>query len=359
MTLSCFNATYWNLVQTLGWIYLGNRELVEEAGQPGCRPNQMMLLIAAEEIPPRYPSLGEATEDLYEALRSGAVTAVGVLDNRGEPKPIPSTFWTHGQFFEEPEVAGPSMLMPGTSLWYGLRFLRREILQYWHDPNARPAGPDPDAAARLSFEQLAGRWLADTPGTGLKVESLSVDLVRQAEAGTFLSRPGEGEPHGPHFDPRLGKHVQTFDQDGRPTAPNLISNYVGAGRSGSEWELRLKAARDIEVDLTAVGAWLDTDSGIAWMTARGLEQPRFIPARYQPATVSTVAAEGRCTQWLSEKMSAGDPTQSKSDLKGAAVAQFRISGAGFQRCWAAAIRQSGNLNWSKSGPRKRRKASEP
>lgn len=352
------DSIYWSLLQTLGWIFIRDQQLVEELGETRLqqnKQNQITLLLAADEMPPRYRSLEEAKEDLYEALRTGAVTAIGLLDNRGEATLIPAVFWAHGKFYEDPEVAGPTTLFPTASLWHGLRFPRREILQLWPAPQAQSAPSDLSSVVRLSFEQLAGRWLSETPAAGITQESLAVDLIQQAEAGAFLTTLGEDEPHGPNFDPRLGKHVNTYDRDGEPTAPHWISNYVRAGRAGSGWDLRLKAARDIAVSLSAVGEWLQTNPGSAWMATRGLVRPRFIRAPFQPKITSTVGAEGRCTKWLTDLMRAGDPTVSKDDLKVAAMTQFAISGAGFQRCWTTAVHASGNFNWSKSGPRKRRK----
>lgn len=193
-TPSALQATYWNRTQTVGWIYFRTREIVEEAGRPGASPSQMLLLVHAEDCTPVMPSLGEANEALYEALRSEAITAIGIFDNESEPRPMPATFWAHGKIYEDPEIAATTVLAPWSKSWSGLRFPRQQVLQVWPDPSSTP--PARTGSVRLSFEQLAGRWLAENQGAGIKEESLAVDLVRLAEGGAFLLLPQEGEPRG-------------------------------------------------------------------------------------------------------------------------------------------------------------------
>lgn len=353
-TPSAFQATYWNRTQTVGWIYFRTREIVDEAGRPGASPSQMLLLVHAEDCTPVMPSLGEANEALYEALRSEAITAIGIFDNESEPRPMPATFWAHGKIYEDPEIAATTALAPWNKSWSGLRFPRQQVLQVWPDPSSTP--PARTGSVRLSFEQLAGRWLAENQGAGIKEESLAVDLVRLAEGGAFLLLPQEGEPRGSHFDPRLGKYITTFDQHGRPTEPVDLHNYAMAGKQGAEWSRRLTTARDIQVELLAVGQWLDSGEGRAWSTARGLARPWFIPAPPSAPVVSKANAELACTRWLTGMMRAGDATQTKTEFQRQALAKFEISQAGFRRCWSSAIQNSGNPNWSRSGPKKRKNA---
>lgn len=349
---SAFDATYWNRIQTLGWIYFRDREFVQEAGNPNADQSQISLILQTEEIPPVLPSLGGANDLLYEALRSEALVAVGMFGGDAESKPIPATFWAHGKVYEDPEIALPVSLAPWTKGWKKLRFPRVQVLQLWPDVKSRAIRPtDP---VRLSFFQFAGRWIAENPGIGINQDGLAVDLIRLAEDGAFLRAPQEGEAVDQNFDPHVGRYITTFDQQGRMAEPWAIRNYTTAGKPGTEWTQRLRAARDIEAELAAVEDWLGSERGKAWREPRGLLMPKFISGRSEAPVVSMISEEGRCTQWLLSLMKEANPDRPKSELKAEAFGMFKISGAGFQRCWTVAIRESDNLNWSKSGPRRRK-----
>jgi hypothetical protein len=77
-----------------------------------------------------------------------------------------------------------------------------------------------------------------------------------------------------------------------------------------------------------------------------------------PAAKRTAAAEGRCQQYLITEMkrSPDRAPKSKSDLLADCQARFPgLSGRGFERAWANAIRQSGAVGWIKPGPRRKHK----
>lgn len=348
-----FNASYWNFIQTLGWIYLCDREIVEEAGRAERSPTRIFLIGAAEENPGRYGSLGEAQEQLYEALRSGAVTALGLLNNQGDARLIPAEFWLHGKIYEEPEIATSHALTPWQSSWYGLRFPRAQILRNWPDPNAVLAAIRPSASATLSFEQVAGRWLVEAGDSGISRESLSVDLIRLAESGAFLVELDEQEPHGPNFDPRFGRYVHTYDQSGRAASPHWIIGFTTAGPAGSEWNQRLIAARDLSVDVAVLAMWLSNEDGKSWMHARGLRTPSFAAEPKPESKPGTIGQKTRCRDWLVARMKAGNPTGPKSDVLIEAKSHFNISDRSFIEIWRQAVEISGNEAWSKAGRRRR------
>jgi hypothetical protein len=75
-----------------------------------------------------------------------------------------------------------------------------------------------------------------------------------------------------------------------------------------------------------------------------------------PAAKRTAAAEGRCQQYLITEMkrSPDRAPKSKSDLLADCQARFPgLSGRGFERAWANAIRQTGAVGWIKPGPRRK------
>jgi hypothetical protein len=77
-----------------------------------------------------------------------------------------------------------------------------------------------------------------------------------------------------------------------------------------------------------------------------------------PAAKRTAAAEGRCQQYLITEMkrSPDRAPKSKSDLLADCQARFPgLSGRGFERAWANAIRQTDAVGWIKPGPRRRHK----
>jgi hypothetical protein len=60
--------------------------------------------------------------------------------------------------------------------------------------------------------------------------------------------------------------------------------------------------------------------------------------------------QGRlCERWLIDLMKMQGPTVSKDRYFELAVEKFAVSRNGFNRAWTNAVKESGNLNWSKPG----------
>ena len=79
-----------------------------------------------------------------------------------------------------------------------------------------------------------------------------------------------------------------------------------------------------------------------------VEQPESVP----PALESTVAAEKRCQAWLVSLMAGGTRSESPKDsYRQEAQERFGVSARGFARAWAAAIAETQNTNWRRTGPR--------
>lgn len=371
---------FWNLLQTLAWIFIADRQLVEAAGQsasdsirykmtpigdgggeemvevPAYRVNVMSLHLEAEGRATRYPSLAAARDALLDELKASRVTAIGLANNQGDPRPIPATFWLDATFTFEPETAGPRKIYrTGSSRWFDLHFPREQILNQWPPLDASDRPDRPDTPPRLSLLVLARRWLAEQSGTGLTPDDVAVDLVLAAEQGAFTSKPvGEGA-NPPAYDARLDHVVHTVDQQGEPQGPHWIRNYVTAGIPGGEHGRRLTAARDLSVDLPAVAAWLATDGGAEWARLRGLTTPgllftadRSSPQAGEPV-VSLASDETKCRQWLLGLMKQSGPEKAKARYREQALREWQISIAGFNRSWAWAIEETGNIAWKKPG----------
>jgi hypothetical protein len=85
------------------------------------------------------------------------------------------------------------------------------------------------------------------------------------------------------------------------------------------------------------------------------ETPAFLYAETRTAGRRTSGGEGQCQRWL-ESLMAGDssPDKTKDQYFLVAQDQFAVSHRGFDRAWGNAISKTGNANWKKSGPKKRR-----
>jgi hypothetical protein len=81
-----FETEWWNLPQVLAWIYLGDRALVKQGAlvNQGAAFDIQLMLAAADRQNACYPSFRVAQEALFEALRTGKLTAYG-LRNGGLP----------------------------------------------------------------------------------------------------------------------------------------------------------------------------------------------------------------------------------------------------------------------------------
>jgi len=81
-------------------------------------------------------------------------------------------------------------------------------------------------------------------------------------------------------------------------------------------------------------------------------KPRLVneaPPRGLPP-ISTTTGESGCEMWLTELME-GDSTQEhpKAYYKEQALANFKVSGRGFDRVWANALKETENSKWGKAG----------
>jgi hypothetical protein len=85
------------------------------------------------------------------------------------------------------------------------------------------------------------------------------------------------------------------------------------------------------------------------------ETPAFLYPETRTAGHPTSRGENQCQKWL-EGLMAGDsrPDKPKNQYFAHAQAQFNVSRRGFDRAWGNAISTTGNANWKKSGPKKRR-----
>lgn len=158
-----FSETYWNGIQLLGWVYLGDREFVRRASDgfndhgtfwqqlslpdgrkefvetPANPPELITLsLTAAWKRGAAYPSFNDAREAVLITLQEGKLHAWGLENGEGNLKKIPAVQWAKLDFYQDNKhriYASPDdHFRPGATKWHGLKFERAEVLEIWPDP---------------------------------------------------------------------------------------------------------------------------------------------------------------------------------------------------------------------------------
>ena len=188
-----FEEPYWNLIQLLAWVYLGDRELVRKASDDvtdhGSFVQQLVLPDGRKEFVETaakapgavrlaleagwkggaaLPSFEAATNETLSALRLGRLKAWGLENGRGELRPIEPIKWADLKFYYEPSFAGPKDLFRiGAVRWYGLKFSREEAMALWPDPLAAivddPVEMDLTTASPPSetSQEMYTRWASE------------------------------------------------------------------------------------------------------------------------------------------------------------------------------------------------------
>lgn len=365
--MSSFDAPYWNLLQAVAWIYLGDRSMVERCADDSqtretfleevTTPDGQRKLIEVEVGPHTLVSLlvaGEQNEAtavtslkvakamLIGALGAGEIEALGLENGRGNLKRIPDSTWLDARICDEPMMVAPQDLFrPGAVKWLGVELKREDVLRLWPDPLAIALQRADARRTTLTFEQIAGRWTAEQPGSGISGESLAVDLVREAEGGAFSFRFAEGEDKPDSYDPRLDVVVWTFDQDGRPQSHAEIANWIkkASQSSGDVTGKRLVAARDLSLSLDALHQWLATAEADAFCRLRGLNPPRFLDEVLSARDAgqvrkATIKSQTDCGAWLAELMRS-PKERKKVEYFREANARFGVSRRSFDIAWGS------------------------
>lgn len=186
-----FEKTHWNLIQTLAWIYLRDRKIVIDADDSttnrGVFYEEVKMPDGATQMVPRpigkpnpislslhgssdnivcYESFTVASEALSQALVNETVHAWGIANGHGDLQRIPADAWLDLKFYFEPDFAAPKDLSrPGSTKWYGLKFLRTEVVELWPDPyddaafERRRSGKPAPSKHDLSIAEALS-WLA-------------------------------------------------------------------------------------------------------------------------------------------------------------------------------------------------------
>lgn len=164
-----FSESYWNLLQTLGWIYLGDRGFVAECSDLVTEPRTFFSLqtlpdgrrelvetsagpvgifhlgtTAAWNGGSAVRSFAEAERELLEAIASERLEAWGLPNGQGTHTKILPIDATELRVVEHRSDGRGVSLAPkdfcsiGAVTWTRVRFKRESVLAIWPDPLAHP-----------------------------------------------------------------------------------------------------------------------------------------------------------------------------------------------------------------------------
>ena len=228
-----FEEPYWNLIQTLAWVFLGDRAFVRRASdevtdhgtfwQELILPDGRKELVETSADPPGlvrlsieaarrggacYSNIAEAEHAVLTAMREGRLRAWGLKNGRGDLQEISQVQWASLEFFfdrrERPYATPRNHSRSGATHWHGLKFLRTEVLALWLDPFDKVL---PDA----SGSPAAQRSVSESPTPA------AVARNEAAEARNGSRRRGADaqgpDPHSSGFPGRPSKSKQLIEQE--------------------------------------------------------------------------------------------------------------------------------------------------
>lgn len=209
-----FEDPYWNLIETLAWVYLGDRAVVQRASDDvtdhGTFWQEMRLpdgrkelvetpasalgpihleVIAAQKGASLYQTLDDAENVLLGALRNGRLNALGLENNMGDLLEIPLAQWAGLKFYFGPSRAGPlNIARVGATHWHGLKFSRSEVLEIWPDPFQQVQGGTTSTSETILTEEArrkGGSKSKFNKGLQTFVDSLFVEFADGNEPFTL------------------------------------------------------------------------------------------------------------------------------------------------------------------------------
>jgi hypothetical protein len=188
----------------LAWVYLRDREQVEQAAELARTPLKLELLASMRRSDPesgprpQFATCTDAETDTLNKLQSGALIALGLENGRGDAKEIPERYWAtskiHWDAGREPFAGAEDKFHRNSTKWYGLRFKRARILSLWPILGASKTG---HGSASLEADQwqdeptvlflkLARNIGADSAHSRTIDDNLA-QLLRDAVLGKFAS----------------------------------------------------------------------------------------------------------------------------------------------------------------------------
>jgi hypothetical protein len=366
-----FDEPYWNLLQTLGWIYLGDRALVVECSDKSEHdrtfwekrrlpdgevrwveissgpPSMMSLYVWGASVGTEH-TLESAEDELFSALQDKKLTATGLRNGGGDRETIPTEFWLDAKIYDDPLMIGPNkIILSSATRWTSVKFARADVIAIWPDPMEELLKQHRSIdRPTLTIEQIAERWHGEQVRPAVNLASIAVDLVQLVEQGSIAGNSHDADESGALFRP-----------DGEiETAAGILTKVNGIADLGSTIaEARQKVSTDVSLDIKTFARWTTTPLAINWMRSRGLGSPRFTreilgPTDDQSATSQTIAGRSACQKWLVELMRKSSiPDRAKAAYREEAQGRFEVSMRSFNSAWAMAIEETGAVDWSRPG----------
>jgi hypothetical protein len=146
---------------------------------------------------------------------------------------------------------------------------------------------------RLSFKEIASRWLKELPDSGIGAEDLALDLVTKALQGRFgtpLPPAKKDEERPCNVDPRFGHMTELSERCGEPVRVADLHIFLAEARRHGPESVGLRSiAQDVLLSLDGLRHWCNSPKFEDWADARGLERPNFLwegkqPGQSGPAT---------------------------------------------------------------------------
>jgi hypothetical protein len=161
--MNCFDEPYWNLLQVLTWVWLGDRSGVARASDANTEYGTFfqelrtpdgesrvvetngspfgyltLCLIGAEKGGPTYRRIEAAEREICDSLQSEGLQAFGVANGRGDLTPVPPLEWSRLclRFPSDgsPPYAEPAKSNQACTVWHNLKFQRAQVVTLWPDP---------------------------------------------------------------------------------------------------------------------------------------------------------------------------------------------------------------------------------
>ncbi len=196
-----FDESYWNPLQILAWVYLGDRELVRKASdrfedretvlievverklaqQTADRISEIDLVMHAALSPDR-PNDGSdnAKKEIIDALVSSRISASGIRDGKTDRTPIDPLEWIDLDFFFHDDgrmYAGWTRVpRSGESRYKFVKVSREEIMRVWPDSRVLSRNEQ----LQRDANDLAQRWKSEKR-RGITKRKISEELHKLEE----------------------------------------------------------------------------------------------------------------------------------------------------------------------------------
>ncbi len=245
-----FSLTYWTLIQTVAWVFLRNRHIVElvtgdarlsrqyraEALLPdgrkvmatqnvGRATDLTLDLYAATSGDTHFKSAVEAGEAILERMRAGEVVGYGRENGSGDMKEIPPISIIDASLNLDPEGIGPKF--GKATRWQDVRFKRADIVALW--PGEGETGQSPTREVARQKEQYGSRRKPSEQ----ELTDWYQQRISQCEAiGERPSRKQDEHAAREAFGPGLSLRVRALRRKRAPAA------WKGTGNKGHKLAVR-------------------------------------------------------------------------------------------------------------------------